>query len=143
MLTRTSMDIRYLAALLVAAACLAAAPSAHAQVGGDYDLSWNSISGGGGRSTGGFILTGTIGQSAPGTLSGGSYTLTGGFLAAPPNKPGDIDGDGQVNIFDIFYIAEGWNTVEGEPNFAPWCDLDGDGQVSIFDIFVIAEYWNT
>ena len=48
-----------------------------------YDLSWFTIAGGGGTSTGGnYSLTGTIGQPDAGTLSGGPYTITGGFWAA-------------------------------------------------------------
>jgi hypothetical protein len=54
---------------------------ASAQSGGGYDLTWNSIDGGGAMfSTGGnYSLGGTIGQADAGTMSGGSYTLAGGF----------------------------------------------------------------
>jgi hypothetical protein len=45
-----------------------------------YDLSWFTIAGGGGTSTGSvYSVSGTIGQPAAGTLSGGNYTLVGGF----------------------------------------------------------------
>jgi hypothetical protein len=48
------------------------------QVG--YDLSWYTIDGGGAISTGGsYALGGSIGQPAVGVLSGGTYTLSGGF----------------------------------------------------------------
>ncbi len=52
-----------------------------AQSGGTYDLTWNTIDGGGQMfSTGGaYSLGGTIGQADAGTMSGGSYTLSGGF----------------------------------------------------------------
>ncbi len=55
-----------------------------AQTGGTYDLTWNSIDGGGVTfATGGaYSLGGTIGQPDAGTLSGGGYTLTGGFWGA-------------------------------------------------------------
>ena len=53
-----------------------------AQSGGPYDLSWSRIAGGGGASSGGgYTLVGTIGQHEAGTLSGGSYSLEGGFLS--------------------------------------------------------------
>jgi hypothetical protein len=53
---------------------------ASAQSGGSYDLTWNTIDGGGGTSAGGaYSLSGTIGQPDAGTLSGGSYALNGGF----------------------------------------------------------------
>ncbi len=51
-----------------------------AQSGSGYDLTWNTINGGGGSSSGGgYLLVGTIGQPAAGTLIGGGYTLNGGF----------------------------------------------------------------
>lgn len=52
-----------------------------AQSGGGYDLSWSTIDGGGYTfSAGGdYTLGGTIGQPDAGVLSGGSYTLAGGF----------------------------------------------------------------
>jgi hypothetical protein len=49
---------------------------------GDYDLSWFTVDGGGGTSSGGaYTLSGTAGQSDAGGLSGGSYTVEGGFWA--------------------------------------------------------------
>ena len=52
-----------------------------AQTGGGYDLTWSTIDGGGGSSAGGgYQLIGTLGQPDAGvTLSGGGYSLSGGF----------------------------------------------------------------
>ena len=49
--------------------------------GQTYSVDWYKISGGGGTSTGGvYAVTGTIGQPDAGAaMSGGSYSLTGGF----------------------------------------------------------------
>jgi hypothetical protein len=46
-----------------------------------YRISWYKIAGGGGTSTNGqYAISGTIGQHDAGTtMSGGNYTLTGGF----------------------------------------------------------------
>ncbi len=72
-----------LAALLVMAALLTVAPTVRAQSGGGYDLTWNTVDGGGGQSTGGgYTLTGTIGQADAGTQSGGTYTVASGFWSA-------------------------------------------------------------
>lgn len=48
---------------------------------GEYDLSWWTVDGGGATfsSGGSYELGGTIGQPDAGTLSGGDYTLGGGF----------------------------------------------------------------
>jgi hypothetical protein len=55
--------------------------SALAQSGGGYDLTWNTVDGGGVMfSTGGsYSLGGTIGQADAGQVSGGAYTLASGF----------------------------------------------------------------
>ncbi len=55
--------------------------SLHAQSGGGYDLTWNSIDGGGymASSGGAYVLMGTIGQPDAGALSSGPYVLQGGF----------------------------------------------------------------
>lgn len=49
----------------------------------NYSIDWHSIDGGGGTSTGGvYSVSGTIGQPDAGALmSGGNYTLQGGFWA--------------------------------------------------------------
>jgi hypothetical protein len=56
---------------------LLVSPAVHAQ---NFAIDWFKIAGGGGTSTGGvYALSGTIGQPDAGVLSGGSYTLVGGF----------------------------------------------------------------
>ena len=48
-----------------------------------YSIDWYKIAGGGGTSTGGtYAVSGTIGQhDAAGPMTGGDYSLTGGFWA--------------------------------------------------------------
>jgi len=48
-----------------------------------YNISWYKVAGGGGTSTNGqYSLSGTIGQpDASGAMSGGNYSVTGGFWA--------------------------------------------------------------
>jgi hypothetical protein len=62
----------------VAVLLLAMAVSAgHGQ---NFTLDWSKVDGGGGTSTGGvYSVAGTIGQSDSGHMSGGNFTLQGGF----------------------------------------------------------------
>jgi hypothetical protein len=57
-----------------------------------YSIDWSTIDGGGGTSTGGvYSVSGTIGQPDAGpTMSGGNYTLQGGFwgIVAAVQAPG-------------------------------------------------------
>ena len=48
-----------------------------------YSLNWYKVSGGGGTSSGGgYVATGTVGQQdASGAMSGGGYSVKGGFWA--------------------------------------------------------------
>lgn len=56
---------------------IAAAASAQ-----DYSIDWYKVAGGGGTSTGGtYTVSGTIGQPDAGVMSGGNYSLVGGFWA--------------------------------------------------------------
>ena len=63
--------------LVVCAFTLIFAPVAFSQT---YSIDWFTIDGGGGTSTGGvYSVSGTIGQPDAGVMSGGNYTLQGGF----------------------------------------------------------------
>src|SRR4051794_33098554 len=56
-----------------------------------YSIDWFTIDGGGGTSTGGvYSVSGTIGQPDAGHMSGGNYTLDGGFwgIIAAVQTPG-------------------------------------------------------
>src|SRR5882762_3251591 len=62
--------------------------SARAQT---YSIDWSTIDGGGGTSTGGvYTVSGTIGQPDAGRMSGGNFTLDGGFwgIIAAVQTPG-------------------------------------------------------
>lgn len=92
-LYRTGHDVRratraasILAGLLLL--MLVAIP-AFAQVGGVFDLSWNTVDGGGGTfSTGGaYSIGGTAGQPDAGSMSGGAYGVQGGFWGASVAAP--------------------------------------------------------
>ena len=67
--------------LLLAALLFLLASVALAQTGGGYDLTWSTVDGGGYTFStgGGYSLGGTVGQPDAGVLSGGGYTLAGGF----------------------------------------------------------------
>jgi len=79
--------------------------------GGQYDLSWHTIDGGGGYAAGGsFELEGTIGQHDAGpVMSGGAFALAGGFWGGGPVEGADV-----ASIYD-FVIIEGTLLAGGLP----------------------------
>lgn len=121
--------------LLAAIAAVATAAAAGAQT---WTIPWNSIDCGGAMfATGGtFQLGSTIGQADAGTMSGGSWTLEGGFWAAatstPATCPGDVNGDRQVNLTDLAILLAHFGTPSGQTRATG--DLDADGDVDLSDL---------
>lgn len=107
-------------ALVLGVACCAQA---------EYEISWYSIDGGGGTSTGGpYSLTGTIGQADTGVSSGGSYVLSAGFW---PGSFGCV-----VNLTDLAVLAEFWLNAG-----ALAADLDESGRVDLGDFAELSHWW--
>src|SRR3990172_5053935 len=126
---RTAMGVGAVGVIATVAAVVGAGG------GPDFDLSWHTIDGGGVmRSTGGdFELSGTIGQPDAGAMSGGNFTLTGGFWFEVIAS--DCNEDGVVNLFDYDTFQTCLTGPGGGP-LPAGCDcydLDGDGVVTLED----------
>jgi hypothetical protein len=90
----------------------------------NYSIDWSTIDGGGGTSTGGvYSVTGIIGQPDAGAMSGGNYTLQGGFwgLITAVQTPGapllTITRSGNSVKVSWPYPSTGW-TLEQTPDLA-------------------------
>ncbi len=102
--------------------------------GQDYAIDWHTVGGGGEMwSTGGtYELGGTIGQPDAGAMTGGDYTLTGGFWAIPPCWClADINNDGQRNAADIQVFAD---CITGGGSNCACADLQADGTLDMDDV---------
>ncbi len=137
---------------VVFAVVLAAGAAALVPLGPSFDLSWNTIDGGGGTSTGGgFELAGTIGQhdagpGAPG-MTGGTFELRGGFwlgLAPPPPSTADLTGpfgvpDGCVDAFDLAALLGAWCSAVNDPiPPSPPCENCSAANLAVADISGVA-----
>ncbi len=96
----------------------------------DYKISWYSIDGGGGRSSGGqYVLTGTIGQPDASYSSRGNFQVLGGFWPGGPVCFVDTD--------DLIRFVNVWlDTGIGLPG-----DLDLDNDVDAVDFGLFANLW--
>ncbi len=102
----------YVFAVVLAAGAAALAPVG----GGDFDLTWHTIDGGGGGSStgGGFELAGTVGQHDAGpAMTGGTFSLLGGFWPGAGSAPGipcpaDFDDTGDVGVNDLLFLRGNW-----------------------------------
>ena len=109
---------------------------------GGFDLSWHTVDGGGGTSTGGnFTLTGTIGQHAHAgaPMTGGGFSVTGGFWAiditpGPITCLGDLDNNNQVNGIDLGILLNQWLT-DGT------ADFNNDNTVNGIDLGILLNAW--
>jgi hypothetical protein len=97
---------------------------------GEYEISWSTIDGGGGVSSGGqYILTGTIGQHDATYSAGGNYELLGGFWPGGPLCT--------VDFYHYARFAEYWlQSGTGLP-----ADLYEDGIVDSLDLELFVNEW--
>jgi len=65
----------------------------------------------------------------------GNQEITPDALLGDTGIDGDVDGDGDVDIFDLFAVASAFGTVQGDAGYNPACDFDGDGDVDINDLY--------
>ncbi|MCX6030332.1 MAG: S8 family serine peptidase [Chloroflexi bacterium] len=96
---------------------------------------------------------------APASLGTSSLTLQNVVLADSLSMPmattegsaqvrvvtyptGDLDRSCLVDIYDIMFVANRWNTHTGNPNYLAAYDFDSDGDIDILDIMVVANQWN-
>ena len=87
-------------------------------------------------SEGNYTINLTITDSE-GLQSNKSKTIT----VSPPPLPGDINGDGVVNILDAILLASAFGSKRGEPNWDPRCDINKDGSVNILDAIILASHF--
>ena len=128
-MTNLSRTIR-VATPMILAACAAAT------AGEPYSLDWFTTDGGGGTSAGGaYAVSGTIGQhDASPPLTGGSYTLTGGFWAGAGHAPGPCNSADLAEPFGLLDLADITSFITAFVAGESDADLDNNGLYDLADV---------
>lgn len=62
------------------------------------------------------------------------------MLNLPQTAPGDINGDGVVNVLDLLALISAWGACQPAPATCP-ADLDGNGTVNVLDLLIVIGNW--
>jgi len=75
----------------------------------------------------------------PGETNTADHNFTGGVVTV--TIPGDINGDGTVDIYDAILLAGTFNSNPSSPNWNANADINGDGIVDIYDAIILAAHF--
>ncbi len=64
-------------------------------------------------------------------------------LATASRRPGDINGDGSVDVIDLLYLVDAFGSVTGDTNYDPAADFNSDGSVDVIDLLTLVENFGT
>ena len=84
---------------------------------------------------GNYTITATA-DTLPEEINTTDNTLVDGWILV--TIPGDVDGDFDVDIFDIVRMATVYGVIKPDPRYDTNSDLDDDGDIDIFDIVTAA-----
>jgi PKD repeat protein len=76
-------------------------------------------------------------------VSGENNTSNNSFVSGliEIKKNPDLDGDGDVDIFDVVIVTSLYGCQEGEPSWNPRADTVEDGIINIFDVTFVTSYY--
>jgi len=55
--------------------------------------------------------------------------------------PGDVDGDLNVDIFDVVSICVAYCSKRGQPQYKTNCDINSDGKIDIYDVVIACAHY--
>jgi len=70
----------------------------------------------------------------------GSFVLNNGTakVEAAPAVPGDMNGDGKINIRDLVIVGAAFASTPGHPRWNPVADINKDNIVNMKDLVQVA-----
>jgi hypothetical protein len=98
-------------------------------------FTWNTT----GFAYGYYTISATVDPVA-GETNTGDNTFTDDTVLV--TIPGDINGDGIIDIYDAILLANAFNSTPGKVNWNPNADINGDNIVDIYDAIMLANHYN-
>jgi hypothetical protein len=66
-----------------------------------------------------------------------NHMLKAIFVSIGGGIKGDVNGDGNVTLTDLFLVAKVFGSTPTSPRWNPICDLNKDGRVNLTDFFIV------
>jgi thermitase len=91
-----------------------------------------------GNAYGNYIIS-AYASPVPGEANVANNDVTVGAIYV--GIPGDINGDGKVNILDAIVLSNSFLATANSPNWNPNADINGDGTVNILDAIIMGNHF--
>jgi len=75
----------------------------------------------------------------PGETDTADNAFTNGQVIV--TMPGDVNGDGTVDIYDLILVASAFGSQTGYPEFNPNADINADETTDIYDLILVASHF--
>jgi hypothetical protein len=95
------------------------------------NVTWNTAD----CAMGNYTITASV-ELAQGETNTAKSTLSGGNVFV--SIPGDINGDGTVNILDAILLSNAFLSTPKSANWNPNADINGDGVINILDAIIMS-----
>jgi hypothetical protein len=98
------------------------------------ELRWNTT----GWVHGNYTIS-ALATPVPGEVNLSDNIYTAGIIKVV--IPGDINGDGKVDLFDALLLSNAYNAVQGGPRWSPNADLKADDIIGLFDAIILSNHY--
>jgi thermitase len=81
----------------------------------------------------------------------GNYTISASITPVPGEAPihglatvtipGDVNGDFDVDLYDVVSICAAYNSKIGEPKYVSNYDINGDGKINLYDVVIACAHY--